>query len=270
MRAELFDVKGLGGLSSPEDCGFVSFAKTRKGNAVFFEWFWSVWVLDFFKKLRVHTNDFVSPALLLLDGESEQIAACTTPHIAQLLFDNNIIVGKRPSYTTQLAQELDRGAIFSHTNTGSKSEWAVRFGALAVHQSKNINEMLSKFFKIAPKSNTNGKRLKFVHILQNYNYGYHNACTTQAIFRSFDLVGMVDRLGGANFPIIAGNFKIPHAVLKLPFFRRDVKKLSTDLERYGFLLDTEIDATSTFKAYNVQRTTNEGQAADQKALAVYS
>ena len=35
-------------------------------------------------------------------------------------------------------------------------------------------------------------------------------------------------------------------------------------------LQTEIDATSTFKAYNVQRTTNEGQAADQKALAVYS
>ena len=102
----------------------VCFCETRTGNASFFEYLFTVVVLNFVSKVRdtASAPDRDLPFFLIIDGEAVQSAVLQRQNVLEILVSNNIIIGKGPASTSgSCGNPLDMGNFFKAQKTLAKS-----------------------------------------------------------------------------------------------------------------------------------------------------
>jgi hypothetical protein len=111
-----FSVPGLSiSTGDPSFQSEICLCQTRNGNKSFYEYLFTVVVVNFARQLRglVSASQAQSPFLLIIDGEVIQSEILQKPDVISKLVDENIVVGKGPaSASGSCGNPADMGNLF--------------------------------------------------------------------------------------------------------------------------------------------------------------
>jgi len=122
MNEEDFDCHSIIGLShntDPASVGWLCFSKSRAGNLKFLTWYQITIVVCFVNKCRLllqgslEDESITDRFYLVADGEDAQIKPLEFDHVASILEENKIDLGKGPaSCTNTVGNACDRSNLF--------------------------------------------------------------------------------------------------------------------------------------------------------------
>lgn len=143
---DIHKVPGLGlGTTEESNYGYVIFVPDRTLFTAFYVWFLKEILIPMCIRMRaMHGHSPDTKIFFAEDGEDVQIKCYLDPEIRKLCEDNNIVIGKSASSSTEIQQALDRGNLFK----GTKSRLAAISNDDIVKQYLYLKEQLVRVWKL--------------------------------------------------------------------------------------------------------------------------
>ena len=263
-------VEGLHPTGDPTQTGYIIFCQSRSPPTAFYEWLHRTCIPIWVTRIRAAAVGNNDPIVITMDGEAVQIADVTSEEGKKAYERMNAIALKSCASTTHITQPCDAGFLFPHTkqevkgNSNDVSMYAalhsVIFGVFDTHDQSFTK---NRFDKSKKGRLAAGCVRIYTAALKKLNFKVQK--------NSFIQVGLLTPKDDLVDPMrVMKQFNMLDRVntYEQTTFLDEVRGLVPQFVKQGYVQDSALEATNTFKVYKEKGLvdyTNTGR--DKRALS---